>query len=567
MVVLRLTQQTFKPVNDYHRLNLMPKSGKEVVHFVTTGPQENRHRKDCESCIQTGKSCKMGCIKQTQGCVHARHILVVAWFWAFANVYILRTNLSVAIVSMVKSNFSASAASECNGAQNNTPPVGWSEDGEFDWDEWAQGQVLSGYFYGYVCTQIFGGWLETRLGGKIVCGTSQLLGGLFTLLTPVAARGGVYALLAVRILVGFVAGITYPTHHGMWGKWAPIYERSRLMSITMAGANFGTVIVLPLSGYLADTYGWDSVFYVTGCIPILWFVFWVIFVYDSPSSHPRIDPEEAKYIESQIETREVKRPFVPWLKMAQCVPLWAIVIGHTCSTWGFYTMLTYLPTYLKQILGFDIKANGFLSALPHLGLMLFVMTGGFVTDYIRKHWVSTLTARRIMTFLGQIPPAIFFVLAGYAGCDRAAGVAMLTLAAAFGGLATPGFKLSHVELAPRFGGILYGITNTFGNIPGFVTPLVVGALTNNNQTREAWQTVFWIGAGIYVFGGLVQTREAWQTVFWIGAGIYVFGGLVVLVFLRTDVQEWAKDPEGEEGPEPGDLASDNTSTRSSTTRL
>ncbi|XP_066271147.1 sialin-like [Branchiostoma lanceolatum] len=121
---------------------------------------------------------------------------------------------------------------------------------------------------------------------------------------------------------------------------------------------------------------------------------------------------------------------------------------------------------------------------------------------------------------------------------------MLALSVAFGGLAVPGFKLSHVELAPRFGGILYGITNTFGNIPGFVTPLVVGALTNNNQTREAWQTVFWIGAGIYVFGGLV-----------------------VLVFLRTDVQEWAKDPEGEKGPEPGDLASDNTSTRSSTTRL
>eukprot|EP00058_Branchiostoma_floridae_P006257 XP_002591745.1 hypothetical protein BRAFLDRAFT_83517 [Branchiostoma floridae] len=331
---------------------------------------------------------------------------------------------------MVKSNFSASAASECTGTQNNTPPAGWTEDGEFEWNEWYQGQVLSGYFYGYICTQIFGGWLETRLGGKIVCGTSQLLGGLFTLLTPVAARGGVYALLAIRILVGFVAGITYPTHHGMWGKWAPIYERSRLMSITMAGANFGTVVVLPLSGYLADTYGWESVFYVTGCIPILWFVFWVIFVYDSPSSHPRIDPEEAKYIESHIETREVKSPPVPWLKLIRCVPLWAIVIGHTCSNWGFYTMLTNLPTYLKQILGFDIKA---------------------------------------------------------------------------------------------------------------------------------------------------QTREAWQTVFWIGAGIYVFGGLVVLVFLRTDVQDWAKDPEEEKGANAdglpsdmniaSDLKLDNSSTRTSTTRL
>ena len=78
-----------------------------------------------------------------------------------------------------------------------------SVQGEFNWDETQQGIILSAFFYGYVTTQIAGGMLSERFGGK-----RPLLFGIFwtsalTILTPVCTRLGDYAaIVAVRILEG-----------------------------------------------------------------------------------------------------------------------------------------------------------------------------------------------------------------------------------------------------------------------------------------------------------------------------------------------------------------------------
>lgn len=52
--------------------------------------------------------------------------------------------------------------------------------------------------------------------------------------------------------------------HAMWAEWAPPMERTKLLVMSYSGASFGTVIALPLSGYLCDNLGWPSVFYLSG---------------------------------------------------------------------------------------------------------------------------------------------------------------------------------------------------------------------------------------------------------------------------------------------------------------
>ena len=65
------------------------------------------------------------------------------------------------------------------------------------------GIVLSSFFYGYIITQIPGGYLAAYLGGKALYGGGILLTALLTLLTPVAARSNFYLLIAVRVMEGF----------------------------------------------------------------------------------------------------------------------------------------------------------------------------------------------------------------------------------------------------------------------------------------------------------------------------------------------------------------------------
>ena len=81
--------------------------------------------------------------------------------------------------------------------------------GEFNWDGQTQGLILGSFFWGYMITPLPGGILARKFGGKNVFGLGVLLSALFSLLTPVAARLNVAALIVVRVLIG-LAEVGYP---------------------------------------------------------------------------------------------------------------------------------------------------------------------------------------------------------------------------------------------------------------------------------------------------------------------------------------------------------------------
>lgn len=58
---------------------------------------------------------------------------------------------------------------------------------------------------------------------------------------------------------------------------------------------------------------------------------------------------------------------VPWKSILLSLPVWAIIITHGCSVFGYFTVVNQLPSYMKQVLHYNIKENGLLSSLPYLG--------------------------------------------------------------------------------------------------------------------------------------------------------------------------------------------------------
>lgn len=64
---------------------------------------------------------------------------------------------------------------------------------------------------------------------------------------------------------------------------------------------------MPICGFLIALLGWESVFYVTGAVGLVWSVAWFRLVFDSPAEHPRISAEERRYIEDAIGTTAVTR--------------------------------------------------------------------------------------------------------------------------------------------------------------------------------------------------------------------------------------------------------------------
>lgn len=73
---------------------------------------------------------------------------------------------------------------------------------EFDWSEETQGIILSAVFWGYVLTQVPGGLLAEKYGGKYVLATGMMLSAVCTLLTPPIARMGATYLVIARFFIG-----------------------------------------------------------------------------------------------------------------------------------------------------------------------------------------------------------------------------------------------------------------------------------------------------------------------------------------------------------------------------
>uniref|UniRef100_A0A8C9WII0 Solute carrier family 17 member 5 n=1 Tax=Scleropages formosus TaxID=113540 RepID=A0A8C9WII0_SCLFO len=301
-------------------------------------------------------------------------------------------------------------------------------------------------------------------------------------------------------------GVTFPAMHAMWASWAPPLERSRLVTISYAGAQLGTVVALPLSGQICFYLDWTYVFYVFGAVGLLWFLLWTLLVSDGPDSHRRISPQEKRYITCSLKNElSPSSDRIPWGSICRSMSLWAIVVAHFSYNWTFYTLLTLLPTYMSNILGFSIQQNGMLSALPYLGCWLMALLGGQVADRLRETCLfSTATVRKALSVTGMVGPAVFLLATGYTGCNYILAVVFLTVSSSLGGLTASGFNINHLDIAPSYAGILLGITNSFATIPGMVGPVIARALTRYNTLQE-WQTVFLISAGINVFGAVFYT--------------------------------------------------------------
>lgn len=61
----------------------------------------------------------------------------------------------------------------------------------YDWSQKLQGIILSSFYWGYITTQIPGGILSQRFGGKHVLTTGLVFTAICTLVTPVAVQYGI----------------------------------------------------------------------------------------------------------------------------------------------------------------------------------------------------------------------------------------------------------------------------------------------------------------------------------------------------------------------------------------
>ncbi|XP_011308733.1 putative inorganic phosphate cotransporter isoform X1 [Fopius arisanus] len=442
----------------------------------------------------TGAGIECGIIKddnQLRPGLGARHCQCLLLFLGLALGYANRICMSIAVVAIEK-----------------------EEDGL---DSGNVGTILSSFFWGYTVMQIPSGYLARIWSAKMVLGIGILINGLGGLLCPIVFdEGGWIYLCGCRVIMGLCQACLLPCIHTLLSKWVPPNERGRLGTITYAGAQFGTVISYPISGALIDAAGWRSVFYFFGAAAITWSLIFLFIGSDSPTASAEkafcgISEHERKYIESSLgvfeehnadDDRRTSR--TPWRAILTSVPFWALVIVHCGQNWGFWMLLTEMPIYMAGVLGFDIKENGLKSALPYVTMLILTFPVSWLSDFGERRGISRGLLRKICNTIGHWGPGIALVgICFVPPGDTTLPVVLLILAGGLNVGAICGFQINHMDLSPKYAGLLVSFTNCAASVVALLAPLIVGAMVPDSESADQWSIVFYMSGGIYFLGNLI----------------------------------------------------------------
>ncbi|XP_047112300.1 sialin-like [Schistocerca piceifrons] len=448
------------------------------------------------------------------GCWKTRYTVLLLNLLGLAVSYATRVNLSMAIVDMVNNtalleHYTATgvdvAAVDDSCPREVVPAASAArKDGEFVWDKQKQGEILAAYYYGYTVGHVPGGVLADRFGGKLVFGCGIFLSSVLTILTPLSAWAGDYVLFANRVGQGLVQGGIIPAIQTIICRWAPDHERSKF-SVIYLGVFGGTLVSMAVSGALCETaVGWPLAFYFFGAVGLLWCLPWCLLAQDSPAQHRRIDPAERSYIEATIVSSAKKKLPVPWKRILLSPPLWAFVSLMITLDWTYYLLITSLPLYIANILHFDVRSNGFLSAIPQITGVIGSLLFGWAGDVVfRKGYISKINGLRVVNGLSTLVPAATLLVVTLVGCNTSVLVAMLAISGFCISTYCAAPYMNMQAIAPNYSGTIAGIVNSIANLTGIAVPYVVGAFTNANQSRSAWNSVFYLSAGLAVVGYLI----------------------------------------------------------------
>lgn len=163
----------------------------------------------------------------------------------------------------------------------------------FGWSEKQQGLLFAAFYYGYIVSQIPGGWLSQTFGSKYVIFAGILGSSLLNSLVPFISHS-FNGFIALRISSGIVQGVFWPSCLHLLSKWIEPKKRSLLVALVISGQHLGTAATQGLYPYLSDEYGWEMPFFLIGFLGLIWSCLWLKFVSSEPTSSGQIQSMSCK---------------------------------------------------------------------------------------------------------------------------------------------------------------------------------------------------------------------------------------------------------------------------------
>eukprot|EP01124_Arcella_intermedia_P033297 TRINITY_DN7943_c0_g1_i1.p1 TRINITY_DN7943_c0_g1~~TRINITY_DN7943_c0_g1_i1.p1 ORF type:complete len:451 (+),score=58.99 TRINITY_DN7943_c0_g1_i1:123-1355(+) len=377
------------------------------------------------------------------------------------------------------------------------------------WDDTARGVMLSSFYWGYIVTQVPGGWMAKKYGPKILFGWGVGWASFLTILWPFT-RSSFGISLFLRILTGLGEGVTFPAVYHLISQWYPKMEKSTITSVISIAPTLGIVIANGLSPAIINNLRWESIFFLYGGVGIVWSVFWLLLAIDYPSDNSSISlmrpsTEEIQFILDNQEIEEDHSSNISIYKILTTPAYLAIIFNHFSYNWAYYIFASWLPTYLKKQLQFDLDSAGAISMLPYLLMTVVGISSGYFADkLITRNIFSVQVVRKIFQLLGTLLPSMFLVLLStLPNLSVTTTVAIMFSALATAPFTMAGHSSNFLDITNKYCGLLYSISNAVATIPGIVGVYLTGYILNVSNNN--WNIVFLLAASLSFLAAIIFT--------------------------------------------------------------
>ncbi|HTV13705.1 MAG TPA: MFS transporter [Acidobacteriaceae bacterium] len=242
---------------------------------------------------------------------------------------------------------------------------------------WLQTSFLLSYAALYVIGGRLLDLLGTRRGFLLIMLWWSLACALHGLAT------GFVLLVIARFLLGAGEGGAFPAATRVVAEWIGPKERSTAMGLINAGTAIGSLLAPPIVGFILLHGGWRMVFVTAGSVGLCWVLWWAA-SYRTNASEMSAPPENA----------ERARPMA-WLEVIQLHNVQAFVFAKFMSDSAWYFLLFWLPRYLYDSRGFDIRQVSYYAWIPYAASGVGSFLGGWFSSALLRRGLSLDAARKI----------------------------------------------------------------------------------------------------------------------------------------------------------------------------
>ncbi|HSN72105.1 MAG TPA: MFS transporter, partial [Steroidobacteraceae bacterium] len=272
------------------------------------------------------------------------------------------------------------------------------------------GLIVSAFLISYALGQVLSGRFIDRIGTKRAFSWAVVVWNIAS--AGHALTQGFASLLGMRVVLGLGEAANFPAAVKAIAEWFPARERSLATGILTMGPGLGSILTPPLIGWLIIAFGWRWAFVISGALGLAWLVLWHR-VYHPPEQHPGLTPAERLLItEGRTTAPPRSARVIPWGDLLRRKEVWGLMLSRFTGDGAFYFFVSFLPLYLSQQRGFDLKAIAFSAALPFVMADLGSLAGGYAGKRLIDRGWSVNASRKAVIWTGAllIPiglPAVF----------------------------------------------------------------------------------------------------------------------------------------------------------------